>query len=297
MRAIPPGIQAKLSAGASTLARCWRVTRRDGAVYGFTEHDRPLFAVGTTFEAATGLSASAAANAVGFNVPNEEVVGGFSSEAVTEQDIAIGLWDGATVDVYLVDWENPAEAIQVFSGTVGELRRTETVYRGDIEGPQRAARHTKGRIYQRRCDAVLGDGRCKVDLEDAAYKGSGTVDAVVRTTLFSAAGLDGFSEGWFDYGHVAWLTGPNTGYESHIKAHSAPDGVVLEIWEPPPFQIENGHTFAAYAGCDKRGATCRTKFDNFVNFRGFETMPGDAASVRSAINDDKRDGSSRYVFD
>ena len=29
------------------------------------------------------------------------------------------------------------------------------------------------------------------------------------------------------------------------------------------------------AGCDKRAGTCRGKFDNFLNFRGFPHIPGD----------------------
>jgi uncharacterized phage protein (TIGR02218 family) len=29
------------------------------------------------------------------------------------------------------------------------------------------------------------------------------------------------------------------------------------------------------AGCDKRAETCRLKFDNFLNFRGFPHIPGE----------------------
>ena len=43
---IPPALQAKLDAGATTLAWAWIVTRRDGAVFGFTDHDAPLDVVG-----------------------------------------------------------------------------------------------------------------------------------------------------------------------------------------------------------------------------------------------------------
>ena len=49
MRAIDPNLQAHLDTGATTLATCWRVTRRDGFVLGFTDHDRALVFDGTTF--------------------------------------------------------------------------------------------------------------------------------------------------------------------------------------------------------------------------------------------------------
>ena len=39
-------------------------------------------------------------------------------------------------------------------------------------------------------------------------------------------------------------------------------------------RIAAGDTFAVTAGCDKQFATCRAKFANAVNFRGFPHMPG-----------------------
>jgi len=42
MRSIPSGLAADLAAGTMTLCWCWRVYRRDGVEYGFTDHNRPL---------------------------------------------------------------------------------------------------------------------------------------------------------------------------------------------------------------------------------------------------------------
>ena len=36
-----------------------------------------------------------------------------------------------------------------------------------------------------------------------------------------------------------------------------------------------GDRFRVVAGCDKRAETCRGKFGNFLNFRGFPHIPGD----------------------
>ena len=58
MKSLPPSLQSHLDTGATTLAWCWRVTRGDGAVLGFTDHDRDLTFDGTTFEAAAGLTAA-----------------------------------------------------------------------------------------------------------------------------------------------------------------------------------------------------------------------------------------------
>ena len=47
MRSLSPAMQAALSREATTLARCWRLARRDGLVLGFTDHDRDLVLDGT----------------------------------------------------------------------------------------------------------------------------------------------------------------------------------------------------------------------------------------------------------
>jgi hypothetical protein len=49
MKTLPSGLQAHLSSGATTLAWCWRVMRADGAVYGFTDHDRDIDFDATSF--------------------------------------------------------------------------------------------------------------------------------------------------------------------------------------------------------------------------------------------------------
>jgi uncharacterized phage protein (TIGR02218 family) len=50
--------------------------------------------------------------------------------------------------------------------------------------------------------------------------------------------------------------------------------VTVELWQEPAQAPVAGDTFTVAAGCDKQLATCRTKFSNTVNFRGFPHMPG-----------------------
>ncbi len=45
MRAVPAALQSKLDSGVTTLCRCWIVTRRDGVVQGFTDHDEDVVGV------------------------------------------------------------------------------------------------------------------------------------------------------------------------------------------------------------------------------------------------------------
>ena len=96
---------AHLLTGAITRARCWRLTRADGVAFGFTDHDRPLTFDGTTFEPGTALSASEASASLGMAVDEQEGSGALSSAALTEEDIDRGLYDGAQVEVFDVNWK------------------------------------------------------------------------------------------------------------------------------------------------------------------------------------------------
>jgi uncharacterized phage protein (TIGR02218 family) len=59
-------------------------------------------------------------------------------------------------------------------------------------------------------------------------------------------------------------------------------------------QVAAGDTFAITAGCDKQFATCKAKFANAVNFRGFPYMPGNDAVTSYPAQDQTMDGGSRY---
>jgi uncharacterized phage protein (TIGR02218 family) len=54
-----------------------------------------------------------------------------------------------------------------------------------------------------------------------------------------------------------------------------------------------GATFQIFAGCDKRVATCRAKFANAVNFRGFPHMPGNDALIAGPAPGAENDGGAR----
>ena len=107
MRAIDSEFQARLDSGASRMCRCWRVTRKDGVVLGFTDHDLDLKFEGVTFRASSGMDASALQTATGLSVDNAQAVGALSDAAVTEHDIRAGKFDRAEIQQWLVDWERP----------------------------------------------------------------------------------------------------------------------------------------------------------------------------------------------
>ena len=50
MKVLPAALQAHLDGQATTTAQCWRLTRADGVVLGFTDHDETIRFDGTDFK-------------------------------------------------------------------------------------------------------------------------------------------------------------------------------------------------------------------------------------------------------
>src|SRR5437588_10522515 len=112
MRAIPSVLQDKLSSGVTTLARCWIITRRDGVIMGFTDHDADLTVAGTLCHAGTGLTASEATARLGLQVDGSEIAGALSNDSLAESYLAAGRYDAADIEVHLVDWSEPALSVR-----------------------------------------------------------------------------------------------------------------------------------------------------------------------------------------
>jgi uncharacterized phage protein (TIGR02218 family) len=275
MKSLPPALQAHLSSGATTLCWCWRLTRADGVELGFTDHDRDIVFDGTTFEAAAGFTASEIRDSVGLSVDNLEVTSALTSERLAEADLVAGRYDDARVEIFRVNWSDPAQRLLMRSGSLGEVRRASGAFAAEVRGLAHYLQQPKGRLYQFTCDADLGDQRCTIDLDLAAYRGEGAIVAVLSERRFTASGLDAFADDWFTRGLLTFTSGAASGQSIEVKAHTkAGATVTLELWAPVRAPLAAGQTFVVRAGCDKHLTTCRGKFANAVNFRGFPHMPG-----------------------
>ena len=275
MHIIPPTLQAKLDSGATTLARCWRLTRRDGVVQGFTDHDRDIVFDAVTHRAGAGLAASEATQGQGLAVAASEVFGALSDDTLNEDDLAAGHYDAADVEVWLVDWSEPDVRMLLAKGVLGEVRREGLAFAAELRGLAHRLAEDTGRLYTATCSADLGDPRCTVDLDDPAYRGEGTILALTGTSAFTASGLGAFADGWFAAGRLQWTAGANAGLAVEVKRHRKDaSGVTLDLWQAMPQALSIGDTFTVTAGCDKRFATCRDRFTNGINFRGFPHIPG-----------------------
>jgi uncharacterized phage protein (TIGR02218 family) len=292
VRNLDPALAAHVATGVITLCRCWKLTRSDGAVLGFTDHDRTLSFDGTDFEPASGFDTSEDTGSTGFAIGGSEVSGALSSDRLTADDLAAGLYDNAEVHAWLVNWQAPEERHLLRAGHLGEVIHEDGAFRAEVRGPAAVMDEQRGRIFAHGCDADLGDSRCGIDLTDGAYRGTGTVIAALDRRRFTVSGLDAFANRWFERGRLTWTGGGNAGRAAEVRVHAAGDVATIELWQPAHHAIAAGDTFIATAGCDKLFATCRAKFANGANFRGFPHMPGNDFALTYARAGDDNDGSA-----
>jgi uncharacterized phage protein (TIGR02218 family) len=295
MKTLPPGLQSHLSSGTTTLCWCWKIARHDGTTQGFTDHDLPVAFDGVTYEASSGFTASEVQSTLGLAVDNLTVMGALNSDTINEDELAAGVYDDASIEIWRVNWASPDQRVLMRKGNLGQVSRGKTAFQAEVRGLAHKLNQSVGRCYGYSCDADLGDARCTIDLSDPAFDGTGTVASATDNRRFVVSGLDAFADQWFSGGKLVWTGGANAGRAMEIKRHGVVGAnVSIELWQAMSDTVAGGDAFTVTAGCDKQFSTCKAKFDNAINFRGFPYMPGNDAVVSSPSSGQVLDGGSRY---
>ncbi|MCC5971383.1 MAG: DUF2163 domain-containing protein [Pararhodobacter sp.] len=279
----------------TTRARAWALKRADGVVLGFTDHDRDLAFDGVDFHARTGMTARALVQATGLSVDNTEAAGALSDAGLTEGDILAGRYDGAQLTIWEVDWAAPENRRMLFRGSLGEITRAGGAFRAELRGLSEALSHGGGRVFGAVCPAVLGDGACGFDLALPGFSVEAGLLAVDEGgAVLDVPSLEDFELGWFAQGRVVVLDGPAEGMTGFVRREErAGNARRLVLWAAPGIEPRAGDRLRLEAGCDKRFETCRLKFANQANFRGFPHVPGDDWLLAVPKGDGRDDGGSR----
>ena len=295
MRNLSATMQARLHSDATSLCHCWKLMRRDGAIAGFTDHDRTIEIAGLSYVASTGLDGRSAEASLGLAVSGTEVTGALHDESLLETDLLNGLYDGATLETWLVDWSQPEHRMLLDVSTIGEVKRSEFAFTAELRGLAQKLDQEIGRRYQQSCSADLGDARCGLTL-DARY--SETVSLLAASTRTDLVfGLVDRPDDWFTGGVVQSLDGANAGARATIRSQRmTTEGMtLLTLWTPFAAPPAPGDMVRLTPGCDKSLATCAQKFANVANFRGFPHMPGnDHLLSYPAAGDPPMDGGSLF---
>lgn len=263
-----------LSLGAAKMAHCWLLRKRDGAYIGFSDHDRPLEFDGHIFHADSGLTGAALENSLGLSVDNSEAVGALRHKAISHTDIVAGKFDNAAIKIWLVNWENVAQRLLLFKGNLGEIELHNGEFKVELRSQMEQFNQPRGRIFQKSCSAILGDAACGVDVQSAPYSCEMEIDTFFEARDFYFQNAENYADGWFLQGRMLFVSGEAKGLEYLIVRDRISDGNrIISLSQSVRADIRAKDTVRLIAGCDKRAESCKLKFRNFANFRGFPHLP------------------------
>lgn len=256
----------------------WKLTRKDGVIYRFTDHSSKIVFNTETYVPSGGFNASAISRLDSLRGQNAEIVGLISSSAITTEALREKRFEGATVLRYLVDWKYPfAGAFQTDKYYIRNIKFNGENWDAELEGITALLKQAVGEFFTANCRYELGDARCQFNLPSLKIAGASVSSATSRMVFTSSnGGFAGKVLDYFQFGVIEWKTGNNAGLTSEVATSTAASGnsIVFTLFEPTVLNIVASETFDIVPGCDKQRLTCKNKFNNFVNFGGFPDMPG-----------------------
>lgn len=282
MRAASAQLIALLnSSTAFLMADLYTITLVGGAVLRWTNVDSTLIVSGNTFNVGPLISRGSTRLQAGIEVDSLRVT--LSADASVMINgvplvafAAAGGLDGARLQLERVFMPAPGDTsagtILLFGGRVSDVvcKRFEVELEAksdtellDVQMPRI--------LYQPACANTLYDSPCA--LARAAWVINGTAQGVLagNATVVHALAQ---ATGYFDLGVMTFTSGANNGVSRTVKSYvNAIGNKGITTVRPWPGVVSAGDTFQIVPGCDKTQATCKNKFNNLANFRGFPYVP------------------------
>jgi len=255
-----------------TAATYWRIWRRDGIALGFTSHDRSLAFGGMMHRAAPGMVPAAIRTTSDLNEDSAGVEGALSHDSISAEELSAGLFDEASIEVGIVDWEK-LEAHALYSGTLGEIETDGHAFSAALRSAKSALEQDLVPRTSPTCRAQFCGSGCNLSPARHTYRASlGAVDLDFNRVRFGKLDANLFVDG-----RVRFLDGPQTGTVFGVVG--AEDNW-LALDRPLSSELLPGTPAELLEGCDRTIATCSSRFDNAINFRAEPFLPGNDLLAR-----------------
>lgn len=245
MKNISNELSEHLDGEVTTLCSCWRVVRRDGREFFFTDHDQDIFFEGNTYEAEASYERTAVQTTSDFGVSNLDVSGILDSDLITDEELRAGLFNRADVFVFIVNWANPAQgALRVRRGWFGEVTLLDNgTFVTEIRGLGQALTYNWIETYSSECRADFCDTRCGLNIADFTRRATVTSRGDGRISFSASALEDAPNVGTSEGAHRIWS----------IKPTTIPTGISFRIaevrfWDQEGNLITGGRAFDNFDG-------------------------------------------------
>lgn len=248
-------------------ATFWRIERRDGVALGFTSHDRDLWIDGLLHRAAPGMLPSAVCRTAGLTPDSVDIEGALAHDAIGPADLAAGRYDGAAVQLGILDWETGDTAV-LYRGEIGTISEQGAQFSAELVSAKALLAIDAIPRTSPTCRAEFCGEGCSLSAARFTHDlGVVAVDIDLNAiALEQGPGVSAFRDG-----QVRWLDGERCGRASAVVDVQG-DWLVLE--DDLPADAALGQLVRAREGCDHTIATCSARFGNAANFRGEPYLPG-----------------------
>lgn len=244
---------------------------------------------GEVYQTESGYEFSGMGNSSTFSSSSIDLSGILQSGAISQTDLASGVYDNARIYLFATSWAAPVEDEEELAMMFwGKVEYSNSRYTVQLMGSIDVLSQSTGRSYSPTCTWTLFDqtidgtilpwqqSRCTgprsapdgPDIED--YRVTGTLTAVTDQYRFTDSARTE-ADDWFAYGAIRFTTGPNAGLKPlEIKSYAAG---VIETHEAFFYLPAVGDAYEMIPGCRKDGATCKEKYGNKINFGGQDHIP------------------------
>ncbi len=253
-------------------ATYWRIYRRDGKAIGLISHDRSLRFGGVDHLACPGMTPAAIRRTASLDGDNAEVEGALSHASISEMDLAAGVFDGAMIEMGVVDWVT-LEHQALYTGALANVRSADTGFVAELQSAKAVLDKDIVPRASPTCRAEFCGRGCT--LSAVVY----THDAMLTQVDWDAniAWFDAIVPEHFQNGLLRFYAGPQTGVPFGIL-DSVEGGLLLD--RPILPEVAIGTRARLVEGCDHTLNTCSSRFNNTVNFRGEPFVPGNDLLTR-----------------
>lgn len=273
-------IRSLLVNGVHRFASLWEIERTDGTFLRFTDHDTEITFENNVYTPVAGFNAGAQQRLETLKARSVETIGVIDSSAISDADLKAGKYREAKLTHYTIDWRYPWAGH--FSKSIYWI--AETVYDGEVwqakaEGVTRWLTQKIGFTASRTCRHRLGRDVCALGVNLVDVTDTGSITTILRQRQMFRTDLVA-ADDVYKNGYITFTSGDNNGVSVEVKGYTQTNGrVELELLTPKALQV--GDTFEIEQGCDGLHETCKTKFDNIVNFGGFRDMPGSDRLIKT----------------
>ena len=271
MRVVDDSLATALNSGSTTLANCWRISKRDGTTLRVTDLDRDIVIGAETYQSAPGVSSTKISESFDFSPGNLELEALIDDVIITKSDIIAGIYDRAKIEMFVIDYANPPASLTRTSvvwlkiGQIGNVSSKGRLAKIEFRGLEQSLKQKVVKTTSRLCRATLGDSKCTKNLTAFTWTGTIISQSGKNLVLSFSSATDVLSQGYIEL-----IDGPVPGARFDILRNV---DKTVSLFDDPVLTGLAGVSVTVVAGCDKSILTCKNVFDNVINFQGEPHIP------------------------